>query len=486
MAAFVICGGIMHIPRIMLAAAHKSSGKTTVALGLAAAFRARGLDVRMFKKGPDYIDPLWHRLASERASYNLDFNTQEHDEILSLFTARGAGADICLIEANKGLYDGLDLEGRDSNAALAALLKAPVVLVIDTVGMTRGIAPLLKGYEAFAEGIDIAGVILNRVGGPRHEAKLVAAVERYTDMPVLGSVPRERGMELKERHLGLTTPGDMAALQERLAAIGARVAEGVDLRRLREIASKAPALAPAGAKGGETAAGRGSHDGQPASGGRRPDVRIAVARDAAFCFYYPDDLEQFAAEGAELVFFSPTTDRTLPADIDGLFLGGGFPETHMTALAANRDMREAIARAIAGGLPAYAECGGLMYLAQSIAWAGERAEMCGIVPARAVMNARPQGRGIIHLETRAEAPWPVVPPGRRIRAHEFHYASLHGVPGDSRFAWRVRRGHGISGDADGLIIGNLVAGFAHLRHTRQSPWVSAFVNFVRERAGTRR
>ncbi len=465
----------MSIPRILLAAAHKSSGKTTVALGLAAALAARGLTVQMFKKGPDYIDPLWHRLASGRPSYNLDFNTQTHEEIRNLFLRKGTGADVCLIEANKGLFDGLDLEGRDSNAALAALLEAPVVLVIDTVGMTRGIAPLLIGYEAFAEGITIAGVILNRVGGPRHEAKLVAAVERYTGVPVLGSVPRERGMVLEERHLGLTTPGDMAALQEKLAAIGAKVAAGVDLERLLAIAKAAPALP---ASEGQGASGA---DGAHAADDGGGDVRIAIAQDAAFCFYYPDDLERFAAEGAALVPFSPISDARLPEGIHGLFLGGGFPETHMAALAANRAMRESIARAIAAGLPAYAECGGLMYLSRSIAWAGERAEMCGVVPARAVMNARPQGRGIIHLEAQAAAPWPVVPPGERIRAHEFHYASLHGVPRDVAYAWRVRRGHGITGEADGMVLHNLVAGFAHLRHTRQSPWVSAFVDFVRSR-----
>ncbi len=465
----------MVIPRILLAAAHKSSGKTTVALGLAAALTARGLDVQMFKKGPDYIDPLWHRLASKRPSYNLDFNTQAPDEIRSLFVCKGAGADICLIEANKGLFDGLDLEGRDSNAALAALLKVPVVLVIDTVGMTRGIAPLLIGYEAFAEDITIAGVILNRVGGPRHEAKLVAAVERYTEVPVLGSVPRERGMVLEERHLGLTTPGDMAALQERLAAIGAKVAAGVDLDRLVDIARIAPALPDVEEPGVSVA------DKVPAACGGDGDVRIAIAQDAAFCFYYPDDLERFAEEGAELVPFSPISDTRLPEGIHGLFLGGGFPETHMAALAANKAMRESIARAIEAGLPTYAECGGLMYLTRSITWAGERAEMCGVVPARTVMNARPQGRGIIHLEAQKTAPWPVVAPGKRIRAHEFHYASLHGVPVDAAYAWRVRRGHGITGEADGMVMHNLVAGFAHLRHTRQSPWVSAFVDFVRTR-----
>ena len=462
----------LSIPRIFIAAAHKSSGKTTISIGLAAALRARGRDVRMFKKGPDYIDPLWHRLASGNDSYNLDYNTQSEEEMRALFARKGAGADICLIEANKGLYDGLALDGGDSNAAVAELLDAPVVLVIDCEGITRGIAPLLLGYQAFGENIHIAGVILNRVGGARHEAKLRAAVERYTDIPVLGAVGKDALMTLKERHLGLTTPGDMAALDERMAAIGARAAAGVDLARLETIAAGALKLDMA----------------LPAAGpARKPDIRIGVARDAAFCFYYPDDLEAFAAAGAELVFFSPITDRALPENIDGLFLGGGFPETHMAALADNAGMREAIAAAIAGGMPAYAECGGLMYLAESLVWKGEKAPMCGVVPARTVMNARPQGRGIIRLAATGEAPWTAGNPdgetAGEAAAHEFHYASLHGLAGDARFAWDVRRGHGIDGRHDGVVIGNLVAGFTHLRHVEQTPWVDAFCAFVRQHKG---
>ena len=455
----------LSIPRIFISATHKSSGKTTVSVGLAAALAARGRDVRMFKKGPDYIDPLWHRLASGRESWNLDFNVQSREEIARLFTCKGAGADICLIEANKGLFDGIDPQGSDSNAALAELLSAPVVLVIDTEGMTRGIAPLLIGYQAFGEGVNIAGVILNRVGTPRHEAKLRAAVENYTDIPVLGAVGRDASMTLKERHLGLTTPGDMAALEERVAAMGAKVAAGVDLARLEEIAAAAPAVAPAPRA-----------EPLPAA-----DVRIAVARDAAFCFYYPDDLEAFARAGAELVFFSPIADAALPEGVDGLFLGGGFPETHMAALAANEAMRDSIRAAVGAGLPTYAECGGLMYLAESIVWNGEKAPMCGLVPGRAVMNTRPQGRGVIRLRATGQAPWSPAPPGGEIAAHEFHHASLHGLPEGGCFAWDVLRGQGMTGACDGHATESLIAGFAHLRDTEQSPWVAAFVDFVRKR-----
>ena len=456
------------LPRLFIAAAHKSSGKTTVSIGLAAALGQRGRNVRMFKKGPDYIDPLWHRLASGRDSYNLDFNTMSRVEILRLFARKALEADIAIVEANKGLYDGIDLEGADSNAAVAEMLSAPVVLVIDTEGMTRGIAPLLLGYAAFGPQLNIAGVILNRVGGPRHEAKLRAAVERYTDIPVLGAVGRDRAMILQERHLGLTTPGDMAALDERMASIGARVAAAVDLDRIEKIATAAPAL--------EVSL-------PPERPIPDPDVRIAIARDAAFCFYYPDDLEAFAAAGAELVSFSPIRDGALPENIDGLFLGGGFPETHMAALAANEGMRKSIRKAIAAGLPACAECGGLMYLAETLVWQGEKADMCSVLPVRAVMNTRPQGRGTILLKGSGDAPWSPVPAGSEFAAHEFHYASLHGVPGDARFAWSVMRGHGIDGRHDGIVTNNLVAGFAHLRQTEATPWVDAFVDYVRARKG---
>ncbi len=458
-----------HLPRIFISAAHKSSGKTTISVGLSRALSARGKAVRMFKKGPDYIDPLWHKLASGQASYNLDFNTQGREEIFALFTSRASGADISIVEANKGLHDGVALDGSDSNAALAKLLRAPVVLVIDTEGITRGVAPLLLGYQAFDEDVRIAGVILNRVAGPRHEAKLRAAIEHYTDMEVLGAVRRSAELVLEERHLGLTTPGDVAARESWLSAIGEMVAKQVDLERLEEIARDAPALKASceATPSGEVKTGQG--------------LRVAVARDAAFCFLYEDDLDRFRALGAELVFFSPLHDTALPENIDALFLPGGFPETHMFELQANAAMREAIASAIRSGLPAYAECGGLMYLAERIRWREKSAEMCGVLPGEAVMNERPQGRGIVHLAASGAAPWtPAEGTGKAIRAHEFHYAALENCPCDAlTFAWEVKRGFGINGRHDGIVMHNLIAGFAHLRHTRQSPWVDAFLAFAR-------
>ena len=460
---------------LFIAAAHKSSGKTSVAVGLTAALVKRGLTVQPFKKGPDYIDPVWLARAAGRACYNLDFFTQSAPEILATFNRESHDADISVIEGNKGLFDGLDVQGADSNAALARMLSAPVVLAIDTSGMTRGIAPLLRGYLDFDPDVDIRGVILNKVGGARHESKLRAALERYTDAEVLGAIGRDAGLEIPERHLGLIPANevDRAGMADAMIArLADAVSAGVDLDRIISIAG--------------SAAGKI----EPVTRPRqlrpevRPDVRIAIARDAAFGFYYPDDLEAFADAGAELVAFDTLNDAQLP-EVDGLFIGGGFPETQLEALSANLSLLAEIRQALAAGMPAYAECGGLMYLARSIRWHGETRNMAGAVPADVIVGSRPQGRGYMVLEETGKSPWPPLSAGQdavtpSIPAHEFHYARLENMPDDLNYAYRVVRGAGIDGHHDGIVIGNLLAGFAHHRNTEANPWVKRFVNFVRE------
>jgi cobyrinic acid a,c-diamide synthase len=387
-------------------------------------------------------------------------------EIRSAFAQHAAGADVAIVEGNKGLYDGLDLEGSNSNAALAALLGAPVVLVIDTRGMTQGIAPLLHGYLSFDPSVRIAGVILNKTGGSRHEGKLRAAVERYTDLPVLGTVRRDPRLEIAERHLGLTPAGETSDAADKLDAFARAVAEAVDLDRLLELAAAAPVLAAPRA---------------PRAACRPRDLRIGVARDRAFCFYYPDDLAALEAAGAELVPIDILNQGRLPP-VDGLFIGGGFPETHLEALEANAGLRSEIRQAIEAGLPAYAECGGLMYLARSIAWRGATHRMAGVIPGDVVVHAAPQGRGYVRLRETGMSPWPA-PPGaardREIPAHEFHYSSLENLEGGPAFAYEVLRGHGVDGRHDGIVRGNLLASYAHLRDTAGNPWARRFVEFVR-------
>ena len=445
-------------PRFMISAAHKSSGKTVVSMGLSAAFQAAGDDLSTFKKGPDYIDPMWLSAASGRACYNLDFNAMEPEEITRFFCERSRG--LSLIEANKGLYDGVEPDGTDANAALAKLLGLPVVLVIDTLGMSRGIAPLLMGYQAFDGEVNIAGVILNKVGGARHEAKLRRAVETYSGLPVLGSVWRNAGLEIGERHLGLTPPSETEERDAVIARISEIVGGSVELEPLRGLASSAPPLELARAA---------KPAGRPGEG-----LRIGVARDAAFGFYYPDDLEAFEAAGATLVPVDLTRDAALP-ELDGLFIGGGFPEMRAEELAANAGMRASVKSALEAGLPAYAECGGLMYLSEAICWGDACHEMVGFIPGRAKMHARPQGRGYVRYDCTAANPWGTA--GREVRAHEFHYASLEGVPAGLTWARKITRGHGTDGVRDAIVKGNTVAGFIHLRNTAKVPWVRGFLEF---------
>ncbi|MHA1571985.1 MAG: cobyrinate a,c-diamide synthase, partial [Alphaproteobacteria bacterium] len=289
---------------IYLSASHKSSGKTSLAIGLLAAFTERGLAVQPFKKGPDYIDPMWLKRAAGRPCYNLDYNTQGDDEIRTLFARHASNANFALIEGNKGLYDGLDMQGSDCNAALAKLLQTPVILVLDTEGITRGLAPLVLGYQAFDTDIRIAGLILNRVASSRHEDKLRASLEHYTDVPVLGAIGRHKELIVTERHLGLTTPCEQGASKAKIECLKMAVTEGVDIDRVLEIAECASAPDKTGPGSTPYA---------------RADIRIGVARDAAFSFHYPDDLEALERAGAELVIFNALKDERLP-DIDGLFL----------------------------------------------------------------------------------------------------------------------------------------------------------------------
>jgi cobyrinic acid a,c-diamide synthase len=455
--------------RLLVSAAHKSSGKTTLAVGLAAAWTAAGLRVQPFKKGPDYIDPMWLALAAGRDCFNLDPHLSEPAALVQRLRASAHDADLALVEGNKGLHDGLALDGSNSNAALARTLGLPVLLVLDARGMTRGVAPLILGYQAFEPAVRIGGVVFNRVGGSRHEAKLRAVVEHYTDVPVLGAVAEDAQLALHERHLGLMPCAETDDAAVRVRAIGRIVAAQVDLPRIHGLAASAGALAP------------GLWTTPPPSA-RAARVRIGIAHDRAFGFYYPDDLAALQAAGAELVAIDTLHDAHLPA-IDGLIIGGGFPETCIDALEANAALRAELRSAIEGGLPTYAECGGLMYLSRSIEWQGRRARMVGVIPGDALMHARPVGRGYVELEPTAALPWPLHGSSASglLRGHEFHHSSLDNLDPGLRFAYRVQRGHGIDGMHDGIVMHNLLASYSHLRSGAGAAWAPRFVDFVRAR-----
>jgi cobyrinic acid a,c-diamide synthase len=455
---------------LYISAAHKSSGKTTLSIGLCRAWRDRGLRVQPFKKGPDFIDPLWLGMAAGRPCYNLDFHTMERPEIAAGFAREQRGSDLGLIEGNVGLYDSTDLAGTNSNAAMAKHLHAPVVLVIDCQGMARGIAPLLLGYRAFDTELNLAGVVLNKVASERHAGNLIRAVEHYTDLPVLGVLPRDESIGIVERHLGLMPSNESGTAEESIERIGQWVAAHADLERMLTVAESAPQPGPVD----ET---------RSASGTAGATVRIGIARDAAFGFYYPDDLRALAMGGAELIAFSPVDDPE-PPPVDALFLGGGFPEYRMAELEANRTMRQGIADFIARGGPVYAECGGLMYLCRTLRWGDERRAMVGALAAEAEMRAKPQGRGYCSLRETAAFPWPGQGRGAgTIQAHEFHHSALVAPAPDWTYAYEVLRGAGIDGRHDGIVQGNLLAAYAHLRAVGGRDWTGRFLTHVRRCLG---
>ena len=470
--------GTQRMNGLLISAAHKSSGKTTVSVGLCAALTARGHVVQAFKKGPDYIDPMWLSQASGRACFNLDPHLSTPAQVQACYTHLSTKADISIVEGNKGLYDGLALDGANSNAALATQLGLPVVLVIDARGMTRGIAPLILGYQAFDPAVRIAGVILNQVGGTRHEAKLRAVIEHYTPVKVLGAIAQDQRLAVVERHLGLVPQHEMDDARQRVAAIGEVIGGQVDLNHVMEISRSANSLIQPRALSSEPSKARATN---------MAGLRIGIAHDKAFGFYYPDDLCAFERMGASLHRFDCLNDNKLP-EVDALFIGGGFPEMFMAELEANASMRSSIRSAIDNGMPVYAECGGLMYLSRQIHWNGQSREMVGALPVDVRMHTRPVGRGYVELATTPDALWTSsaeadAPEAAQslIKGHEFHYSSIENAPSDLKFAYIVKRGHGVDGHCDGIVHKQVLASYAHLRYRAGSTWVRDFLNFVQSR-----
>ena len=456
---------------LFISAAHKSSGKTTVSIGLCAALARRGLHVQSFKKGPDYIDPIWLGMATGRPCYNLDFFTAGKQDTLEDFARRSQSADISIIEGNKGLHDGLDLDGSNSNAALAKSLQSPVILAVDARGTMRGIAPLLIGYQVFDSDVNIAGVIANMTGGSRHESKLRAAVEHYTDIPFLGALGRDSSISLNEQHIGLIPGNEDPDSASKISNIADAVINHIDLDKIIEIANTAPENLLTFSK--------------PANIESYNGLTIGVAQDQAFGFYYPGDLEAMRATGARIVSINTLTDSELPP-INGLFIGGGFPERHAAELEANTKLRNSIKAAIDNGLPTYAECGGLMYLCRKLNWHDKTFNMAGVIAADTTMHEKPCGRGYVKLEENTQSSlWPLSNnPTALIHAHEFHYSCIDGLPKNSEYAYTVKRGSGIDQQNDGLIYKNLLASYSHLRNTRATPWVERFLSFVSDNKAT--
>jgi len=455
------------VAHFLLSAAHKSSGKTVLSIGISAALHKQGLAVQTFKKGPDYIDPMWLAKATQRNCYNLDFWTQTDTEISTTLSTFDQDADISIIEGNKGLHDGLAADGSNSNAALAKLTRSPVVLVLDTRGTIRGVAPLLLGYQQFDPAVNIAGVILNFVGGGRHAAKLRTVIERYTDTPILGMVQRNAELELVERYLGLMPSNEDKYADTKISRIAEIVGAQVDLEKIQAIANTAEKI----------------QVDCPAQTFKQFNLKIAYANDEAFGFYYADDLDTFRQHGVEMIPFSALHDTSLP-DADALFIGGGFPEKRMQELASNTKMKQAIHTAIENNVPTYAECGGLMYLSKSIKYEGMLAEMVGIINAECEMHDKPIGRGYTLLQHNPNHLWHPKHANLSgdIPGHEFHYSKLIQPPKNTHYAYQVNRGFGVNGENDGIIHNNLLACYAHQRNTQQNQWILNFLEFIKSKS----
>ena len=419
------------IPRIVVAGTHSGCGKTTLASGLMAALTARGLAVQPFKVGPDFIDPTHHTAICDRASRNLDPFMMGETGVRETFFRASAGADIAVIEGVMGLYDGVDGTDAASTAHVAKILDAPVLLVVDAKGASRSVHATVRGYAGFDPEVRVAGVVFNRVGSPRHRA----LIEATQSLPAYGWVPRQDDLVVTSRHLGLA----MAAETGAMAGFGPVMEASCDLAGILDLARTAPPR-PA-----------------PVNIPDRPEAeaRVGVANDAAFCFYYQDNLDRLARAGAHLVFFSPMTDR-LP-EVDAIYLGGGYPELHAAALASSR-CREDIRRAVDDGVPVYAECGGLAYLTEQLVTGDGEYAMVGVLPATAAMTNRIQGLG--YVEARVIGGAPVLAPGSTVRGHEFHYSRLDCAP-DARFALELLRGRGIAGGRDGLTVQNAIGQYTH-------------------------
>jgi cobyrinic acid a,c-diamide synthase len=454
-------------PRLLLAALRGGAGKTTLTLGLLAAWRAQGKKVVPFKKGPDYIDPAWHALAAGSPSHNLDPFLMEGDQIVALVARHASEADALLIEGNRGLYDGLDSQGTYSTAELAKFLNTPVVLVADCTMTTRTAAALILGCQRFDPDVPIVGVILNQVARPRHEAILRDTIEHYCGVPVLGALPRLKCAVFPERHMGLVPPQEHSAAKRAVSTARDLAERYLDLEGLWQVALKAPPLP------------------QPvryklAVATPREPVTIGIIRDSAFQFYYAENLEALAREGANLVEVSALTDRVLPPDLDGLYIGGGFPEMHAQTLAENETFRRSLKEATDAGLPVYAECGGLMYLGAAIRTIeGERFPMAGVFPFDFIMGRKPQGHGYTALEVTRKNPY--FPLGAKLKGHEFHYSRIHPEPGPQvAMAFQVARGAGIGGDRDGLLYKNVLATYTHLHALGAPLWAPALARLGRE------
>jgi len=452
-------------PRVIVAGTNSGVGKTSVTLALVSALRRRGLRVQTFKVGPDYLDPTYLKVASGRPCYNLDGWMTGKAYVRNLFLEKATDADVAVIEGVMGLFDGSDpVDSSGSTAEIAAWLDAPVLLVVNAHGVARSLAAMVKGYAEFDPGLKIAGVIANHCGSESHGQWLRESLDAFGLPSTLAALPRGAFADLPSRHLGLVTADTRSLPEDLLNGLAQTLENHGRLDDILRIAQSAPALPGAGAP-------RSNPD-------KDSRLRVGLAYDEAFHFYYPDNLEALEAHGCQLVSFSPLKDNELPDELAAVYFGGGYPEEHAEALARNASMIESVRRFVRTGKPVYAECGGLMYLAQGIECGnGERHCLVGLLPKWTRMLNRRKALSYVEVTLTRDSLFGKR--GDRLRGHEFHYSELVGDPIEER-GWRqpylVQRRRSDEATLEGFQNGSIVASYVHAHFASRPGAVDHFVS----------
>ena len=443
---------------IIVAGLSGGSGKSVVAVGLVAAYARQGSRVVPFKKGPDYIDAGWLQLAAGQPCYNLDPYLMEPEVIKHSFGLHSENANMAIVEGNRGLFDGVNVEGAYSTAELSVELKLPVLLVVDCTKTTRTVAAMVLGCQKLDPRVMISGVVLNRLGTARHESIVRQAVEHYTGIPVVGAIHRSRTDIFPQRHLGVTPHQEHEGADQATVILADMAKKYLDLDTIRNL------MADVRYSGIDVK-----------STSREPSakVRIGILKDAAFQFYYPENLDALIDEGAELVEINAMTAEKLP-EVDGLYIGGGFPETGARRLSENSSFRKSVKLAAESGLPIYAECGGLIYLGESILLDGVEYPLAGVFSIRFGLHRKPQAHGYTELTVSGRNPFYKV--GERIKGHEFRYSEIlswQGTPAD--LTLEMERGVGFMDNMDGLVYKNVLALYTHIHSLSTPQWAGNFV-----------
>lgn len=430
--------------RIVIAGTGSGVGKTTLTIGLMSALMKKGLTVQGFKCGPDYIDPSYHTAVTKRNSRNLDSWMLTKDLVLDIFTHGSQASDISIIEGVMGFYDGKNPETNEgSTAEISIITKSPVLLVVNCESMARSAAAIVKGFQLFAKGPKIVAVIANKVGSEGHFQLVRKAIEQECNVPVIGYLKRELDIEIPERHLGLIPSLERGELEPFFNKLGTLVSETVDLDQLLELAVAEPIEVSPKSSIFEKKRDR--------------LVKIAVAKDSAFNFYYPENLEIMEAKGIEIVYFSPLADEELPKDVDGLYIGGGFPEEFAQVLASNVNAKRSVKEAIEKGVPTLAECGGFMYLTESIETTDEKKyEMAGVIPGGVQMQTKLAALGYREISGQNSN---FILENLSARGHEFHYSIFQAAEEAVSYAYETKGMRGVS--KEGVLLHNLVAGYTH-------------------------